>query len=85
MKKADLDVYIDDRFVGHTLIDTLINIPKRDTFSIPVSMDVEMKKLFPNALAVLFNEEVELRIEGTAKTRKGWYILKCPVKYQGKA
>jgi len=84
MKKAELDIYIDDRFVGHTLIDTLIRIPKRDTFSFPVSMDVEMKKLFPNALAVLFNEKVGLRIEGTAKLGKAGIFLNVPVKYQGK-
>ncbi len=84
MKKADLDIYIDDQFVGHTLIDTLINIPRRDTFSIPVSMEVEMKKIFPNALAILLKEEVNLRIEGTAKLGKAGIFLNVPVKYQGK-
>jgi len=47
-------------------------------------MDVEMKKLFPNALAVLFNEKVGLRIEGTAKLGKAGIFLNVPVKYQGK-
>ena len=84
LKRADLDVYIDDRFVGHSLIDTLINIPKRDTFSIPISMDVEMKRLFPNALAILLNEEVELKIEGTAKLGKSGIFLNLPVRYKGK-
>jgi hypothetical protein len=46
-------------------------------------MEVEMKKLFPNALAVLFNEEVDLRIEGTAKLGKAGIFLNVPVKYQG--
>jgi hypothetical protein len=84
MKKADLDIYIDDQFVGHTLIDTLINIPRRDTFNIPVSVDVEMKKLFPNALSILLKEEVELKIEGTAKLGKSGIFLNVPVKYKGK-
>jgi LEA14-like dessication related protein len=84
LKKADLDIYIDDQFVGHTLIDTLINIPKRDTFSIPVNMDVEMKKIFPNALSILLKEEVNLKIEGTAKLGKAGIFLNVPVKYEGK-
>lgn len=84
MKKADLDIYVDDKFVGHTLIDTLINIPRRDTFSIPVSMDVEMKKIFPNALSILLKEEVLLRIEGTAKLGKAGIFLNVPVRYEGK-
>ncbi len=84
MKKADLDIYVDGRFIGHTLIDTLINIPRKDTFSIPVNMDVEMKKLFPNALSLLMNEEVELAIEGTAKLGKSGIYLNIPVRYKGK-
>jgi LEA14-like dessication related protein len=84
MKKADLDIYVDDKFIGHTLIDTLINIPRRDTFSIPVSMDVEMKKIFPNALSILLKEEVMLRIEGTAKLGKAGLFVNVPVRYEGK-
>ena len=84
MKKADLDIFIDDKYVGHTLIDTLIEIPRRDTFSIPVSMEVEMKKLFPNALALLLKDEVELKIEGTAKLGKSGIFLNVPVRYKGK-
>jgi len=84
LKKADLDIYVDDKFVGHTLIDTLINIPRRDTFSIPVGMDVEMKKIFPNAFSILLKEEVLLRIERTAKLGKAGIFLNVPVKYEGK-
>ena len=84
MKKADLDIYVDDKFIGHTLIDTLINIPRRDTFSIPVSMDVEMKKIFPNALSILLKEELMLRIEGTAKLGKAGLFVNVPVRYEGK-
>lgn len=84
MKRAEVDVYIDDRFLGHSLLDTLINIPKKDTFSFPVMLEVEMKNIFPNAFAMLMKEEVELRIEGTAKLGKGGVFLNVPVKYRGK-
>jgi LEA14-like dessication related protein len=84
MKKAELDVYIDDRFLGHSLLDTLITIPKKDTFSFPVMLEVEMKNIFPNAFAMLMKDEIELRIEGTAKVGKGGLFLNIPVKYRGK-
>jgi LEA14-like dessication related protein len=83
MKKAELDVYIDDRFLGRSLLDTLIIIPKKDTFAIPVMMEVEMKNIFPNAFAMLMKDEIELRIEGTAKVGKGGLFLNIPVKYRG--
>ena len=84
MKKADLDVYVDDRLLGHSLLDTLITIPKKDTFSFPVMLEVEMKNIFPNAFAMLMKEEIELQIEGTAKVGKGGLFLNVPVKYRGK-
>lgn len=84
MKKAELDVYVDDRFLGHTLLDTLIIIPKKDTFSFPVSLDVDMRNIFPNAFSMVTKDEIDLRIEGTAKLGKGGLFLNIPVKYQGK-
>lgn len=84
MKKAEMDVYVDNRFLGHSLLDTLITIPKKDTFSFPVMLEVEMKNIFPNAFAMLMKEEIELRIEGTAKVGKGGLFLNVPVKYRGK-
>jgi LEA14-like dessication related protein len=84
MKRAELDVYIDNRYLGHSLLDTLILIPKKDTFSIPVVMEVEMKNLFPNAFSLLTKTEIDLRIEGTVKVGKGGIFLNVPVKYQGK-
>ena len=84
MKKAELDIYIDNRFLGHSVIDTLILIPRRDTFSLPVNLEVEMKNLFPNAFALLTRNEIELRIEGTARIGKAGLFLNVPVKYRGK-
>ncbi len=84
MKKAEVDVYIDDKFLGHSLLDTLIFIPKKDTFSFPVNLEVEMKNIFPNAFSLLTKTEIDLRIEGTAKVGKGGIFLNVPVRYQGK-
>ena len=82
MKEADLDIYIDGRYAGHSFLDTFILIPARDTFSIPVNVDVEMKNVFPNAVAILMNEDVELKIEGRAKIGKAGIYLNIPVRYK---
>jgi LEA14-like dessication related protein len=82
LKEADLNIYIDGRFAGHSLLDTFIQIPARDTFAIPVNVDVEMKNVFPNALAILMNEDVELKIEGKAKIGKAGIYLNIPVRYK---
>jgi LEA14-like dessication related protein len=84
LKHADLDVFLENRFVGKTLLDTLLDIPAKDTFSIPVKMGVNMKNLFPNLLTLALKEEVEVKMEGTAKVSKSGISMNIPVHYTGK-
>lgn len=83
LKNADVDVFVDDRLMGHSLIDTLINIAARDSFALPVKMDVEMKNLFPNALAMLTKSEVELAVKGKARIGKNGFFVPVPIRYKG--
>jgi len=84
LKRYELEVYFDGQHLGSTVLDTLIHIPRRDTFSFPVNMAVDMKYIFPNAFALLMKDSIDLRIEGSAKLGKGGIFLNIPVRYQGK-
>lgn len=84
LKEADMDVFVDERLLGHSLIDTLIDINARDSFALPVKMDVEMKNLFPNALAMLTKSEIELSVKGKAKIGKNGLYVPVPIRYKGK-
>lgn len=84
LKRADLDVFLENRFVGQTQLDTLLEIPARDSFSIPVKMGVNMKNLFPNLLTLALKDEVEVKLEGSAKVTRSGITLNIPVHYTGK-
>lgn len=84
LKTADLDVFINDRFAGHSLLDTLVHVPARDTFFVPVSVKVDMKNVFPNALTLLMNDSIDLRVEGKMKVGKAGIFVNVPVKYREK-
>ena len=84
LKKADLEVFLENRFVGQTQLDTLLEIPARDSFSIPVKMGVNMKNLFPNLLTLALKDEVEVKLEGSAKVTRSGITLNIPVHYTGK-
>ncbi len=84
LKNADLDVFLENRFVGKTQLDTLLDIPAKDTFSIPVKMGVNMKNLFPNLLTLALKDEVEVKMEGSAKVSKSGINMNIPVHYSGK-
>jgi LEA14-like dessication related protein len=83
-KHADLDIAINGKPVGKTVLDTLIVIPRLDTFYLPVKMDLNMKQLFNNALSLLLNNEVSVKVTGTVKLGKSGLYFNMPVNYEGK-
>ena len=84
MKRAEMDVMVNNQFVGHSLLDSTIDIPKLDTFSIPVKLDVDLKSVISKSLGVLLNNEVDLALKGTAKIGKAGVYKNFPFTYQKK-
>src|SRR6478672_469095 len=79
LKQADFDVFVNDKFVGHSHLDTLIHIPANDSFYIPVSVKLNLGDLFKNALQVFSHPEVKVKFEGKAKIGKAGIYKTFPV------
>ena len=84
LKDAYFDLFFDDVQVGHSVQDTMITIPSRDTFYFPVKLDVNMQNVFSNALSALANKEVTIRATGNCKVGKGGVYLPFPIKCETK-
>ncbi len=84
LKYGETDVYLNNRLLGKTILDTLTVIPARDSFLIPVSMKVDMKQIYSNALDILLSNEVTIKLDGFAKMGKGGIFFNLPIKYEGK-
>lgn len=84
LKKADLEIYFENRYLGQTHLDTLLQIPAKDTFYIPVKLAVNMKNLFPNLLSLALKDEVEVKMTGSAKVSRAGFTMNIPVNYAGK-
>ncbi len=83
LKTTDLDIYIDDNYLGHTAQDYQITIPRRGEFTLPVQIDVDMKNIFKNALSTLLSQEVKVKVTGTVKLGKANIYKTFPVNYEG--
>ncbi|MBS1565981.1 MAG: LEA type 2 family protein [Bacteroidetes bacterium] len=83
-KKGELSVYINDHFVGKSELDTLIVIPARDTFSIPVSMKLKMQDLLSNTLGLLLTHELGIKLEGYARLGRSGIFINVPIHYEGR-
>jgi len=82
LKTTDLDIYVDNNFLGHSSQDYQITIPKRGEFTLPVQVEVDMKNVMKNVMATLLGKEVLIRVEGKVKIGKANVYKSFPVKYE---
>jgi len=81
LKKADVNYYFNDNHAGHSVLDTTIDIPRRDSFFVPASVQVDMHSLFSNALQFLVNKQVVIRVEGKLVLKRSGIRFTVPIQY----
>ncbi|XZF13139.1 LEA type 2 family protein [Chitinophagaceae bacterium MMS25-I14] len=81
MKGGDIDVTMNDKYLGKAALDNRITIPKKDTFLIPVALTTDLKSILENSLQVLLNPEVTIRLKGYVKVGKGGIFINVPVDF----
>jgi LEA14-like dessication related protein len=84
LRRTDLEVYINNNLLGRSYMDTLIRIPARASFMIPLKVDVDMKNIFKNALTTMFRDSVLVKVTGKLKVGKANVFMSFPVNYEAK-
>ena len=84
LKNTDLDIFINGNLLGHSTTDTLINIPRKNTFLVPVRFNVDMQNAFKNAWNTLIGKEVLVRLSGKVRVGKGNVFMSFPINYETK-
>lgn len=84
LKYTDLDIYVDNTYLGHSSQDYQITIPRLSEFSMPIEIQLDMKNLLKNAIpTLLFGKEVLVKVTGTVKLGKANVYKTFPVSYEG--
>ncbi|HEX6427934.1 MAG TPA: LEA type 2 family protein [Niastella sp.] len=85
MKGASVDVYVNDNFFGKTTLDSTLEIPKRDTFLLPVILKVNMNNTVMGLLQTLTSgrDSVLIKLDGNTKIGRGGLFVNFPIRYQG--
>ena len=83
LKTTDIDIFVNDVFLGHTTQEYQISIPRKEEFSMPVSIDLDMKNILRNGMNALFSNEVRLKITGSLKVGKSNTFISFPIRYEG--
>lgn len=84
LRRTELDIALNGSYLGRSASDTLINIPRRDTFTLPIKFNVDMKNLFKNAFNTLSGNEVTIKVTGKIKIGKANVFMNMPINYEGK-
>lgn len=82
LNRTDLDIYIDNNYLGHSSQDLQIAIPKRDIFTLPLKVDLDTKNVLKNGLITLLSKQVNVRLLGKVKVGKGGVYKSFNVDYQ---
>lgn len=83
MKDADLNLYINDNLVGHATMKDKFQVPAADTFLLPVKLSADLTGVLKNALQVMSNKEVNVKLHGTVKAGRG-ILVPIRINYEGK-
>lgn len=84
LKRAELEVKVNGKHAGHSLLDSTIFIPGKDTFYVPVSVDVDLKAVLSNALQLLVDPKANVSLDGRVKVQKGILTFNRGFHYDGK-
>ena len=83
LRDASIDVYINEKLIGNATMNTSFSVPALDTFLMPVTLSADLSKVLPNALQLVFNKEVDVKLSGHVKAGRG-ALLNIPVRYHGR-
>ena len=83
LKKGDVNVYLNDQLANHYVMDSSINIPKKDTFYVPLNLKISAKILISSAIRMLMNDNtVKVRLEGSIRVKRGAISFNVPINYE---
>lgn len=84
LNRTDLDIFINNNYLGRTSQEYQVSIPRREEFVIPIKIDVDMKNLFKNGFTTFLNNEVLVKVTGIIRVGKLNVFKNFKVNYEGK-
>jgi LEA14-like dessication related protein len=83
LKRGDVNVFLDDKLANHYVLDSSINIPRKDTFYVPLNLRVSPKLLLGSALNMLLNgNKIKVRLDGSIRLKRSGVSFTVPINYE---
>jgi LEA14-like dessication related protein len=83
LKRGEVNVFLDNKLANHYIMDSTINIPRRDTFFVPLNLRISPKLILSSALSMLMNNnKIKVRMEGSIRVKRGAVSFNVPINYE---
>lgn len=82
LKSTDIDIFINDVYLGHTQQVYQVTLPRKEEFAFPITIDVDMKNLLKNGFSTFFSKQVKVKITGSVKVGKANTFISFPIRYE---
>lgn len=84
LKQINCDVFVEKTYLGKFLLDTLMHVNRMSEFLLPSRIELDMKSIMKNGLALLMNKEVLVSVKGTARAGRAGFYKTVPFEYEEK-
>ena len=81
VKGGNIDLYLNDHFLGTSTVEARTVIQKHSDFLVPVAVSASLQDLLAGSLQLLTNKEVTLHLKGTVKVGKDGVFIPVPVDF----
>ena len=83
LTETDLDILINNNYLGHSGQRYEIKIPGKANFTIPIKLEADSKQLLKNGFNALVDKKMELRAKGAVRLGKSGIYKTIKVDYAG--
>lgn len=82
LKRAEMTLSVNGKEAGHSTLDSTVFIPKRDSFFVPVTMQLDLHSIFNNALQMLLDQKVKIACDGRVHLKRDGIPFSVPFHYE---
>lgn len=84
LKKANMEIFINNQLLGSSLLDSTIDIPKKDTFAVPLRVKVKTLSGASKFLQSMSPDtSIFFKVKGSAELGKAGLFFTYPLNYEG--
>lgn len=82
LKDAEAKLYVNSTYLGDTKMDTLIPVPRQDTFAVPLVLSIKSMAAVSKLMQTLSDSTVDIKVQGTVKMGKAGVFKSFPIEYK---